>query len=204
VNPRRALLLASWIAATLAATLVAYLAVQAVAGQVVERHPEPLTAAGVRQELKSPPTPDVDLANNPLAAPPASASSNPANVPSPGLGSGAATASTGRTPSTGQTTTSNSRPATAPAATPTPQPPPAPTSSTRTFSLVGGSASVTCRGSQVSLDWATPNSGFWVETGTSDSGTKVEVRFRSDSHESRLEAWCSGGQVQGVTTEESS
>lgn len=70
--------------------------------------------------------------------------------------------------------------------------------------MVGGTASLTCTGAQIALNWATPNSGFQVETGTSDGGTTVEVRFRSDSHESRLQASCSGGQVQGSVEEQSS
>src|SRR5947199_130622 len=89
-----------------------------------------------------------------------------------------------------------------PAAPATSNPVATPPPAARTFGLVGGTAEVSCRGNVASLDWATPNSGFAVETGSSDSGTQVEVRFRSDAHESRLEAWCSGGQVQGSVREE--
>ena len=32
----------------------------------------------------------------------------------------------------------------------------------------------------------------------------TEVRFRSDTYESRLEAWCSAGQIQSAVREESS
>jgi hypothetical protein len=81
--------------------------------------------------------------------------------------------------------------------------PPA-TSTTRTFALVGGTASVSCTGSLISLNWATPNSGFQVETGSSGGGSVIEVKFRSDTHESRVEAWCGGGQVQGNVREENS
>jgi hypothetical protein len=76
--------------------------------------------------------------------------------------------------------------------------PPAPPStvptSSRTFSLVGGTVSVTCRGSAISLDSVTPNPGFTVESEQNEEG-RVEVRFRSDNHESRLEVTCQSGQV---------
>jgi hypothetical protein len=78
------------------------------------------------------------------------------------------------------------------------------TNNTQTFALVGGTASITCSGSQITLNWATPKSGYQVETGSSNGGAQVEVRFRSDTHESRLEAWCAGGQVQSRVREESS
>lgn len=98
----------------------------------------------------------------------------------------------------------------APSPTPTgdgnhpPSPSSRPATSNRTFALIGGTANVGCSGSQVALNWATPSPGFEVETGSSDGGAQVEVRFRSDGHESRLEASCStGGQVQAGTQEES-
>lgn len=94
-------------------------------------------------------------------------------------------------------------PSAAPPAPPLPPPPPPPTTNTQTFSLVGGTASVSCTGSQVTLNWATPKSGYQVETGTANGGAQVEVKFRSDTHESRLEAWCAAGQVQSKVREES-
>ena len=78
------------------------------------------------------------------------------------------------------------------------------TTTTRTFSLVGGTAQLSCTTNQIHLDWATPNSGFWVETGSSDGGSTVDIKFRSDSHESELQASCSGNQVQGSVQEKSS
>jgi len=65
-------------------------------------------------------------------------------------------------------------------------------------------ASVSCQNNQITLDWATPNVGFWVELDRHDSDSVLEVRFRSDSHESRLETWCSGGRVQFSVEEKSS
>jgi hypothetical protein len=75
-----------------------------------------------------------------------------------------------------------------------PAPPSSVPTSSRTFSLVGGTVSVTCRGSVISLDSVTPNAGFTVESEQNEEG-RVEVRFRSDNHESRLEVTCQSGQV---------
>lgn len=75
-----------------------------------------------------------------------------------------------------------------------PAPPSSVPTSSRTFSLVGGTVSVTCKGSVISLDSVTPNPGFTVESEQNEEG-RVEVRFRSDNHESRLEVTCQSGQV---------
>ena len=101
-----------------------------------------------------------------------------------------------------QAPSSASAPGPAPAAPPAPTPAPAATS--RTFTLVGGSAQLSCTNGQIALNWATPNSGYWVETGTEDGGATIEVRFRSDAHESRLDASCSGSTVVGTIEEQSS
>ena len=58
-------------------------------------------------------------------------------------------------------------------------------SRTEGYELVGGTVTVTYRNGATNLVQATPNSGFVVEL--NDSGPdKVDVRFRSDNHESRL------------------
>ncbi len=76
---------------------------------------------------------------------------------------------------------------------------PAPTAGTtttsRTFSLTGGTVSVTCTGNVITLDSAAPNTGFTVETERKDGGQRIEVRFRSETRESRLEVGCQNGQV---------
>ncbi len=76
-----------------------------------------------------------------------------------------------------------------------PAPPTAAPTASRTFSLIGGTVSVTCTGNVISLDSATPNSGFTVETENKEEGQRIEVRFRSETHESRLEVGCQNGQV---------
>lgn len=77
-----------------------------------------------------------------------------------------------------------------------------PTASSRTFQLVGGTATFTCTGNTISLDSAVPAAGFSVETENEDGG--IRVRFESDSHRSEIRAGCSGGQVvAGEIREES-
>jgi flagellar biosynthesis GTPase FlhF len=81
---------------------------------------------------------------------------------------------------------------------PAPPAPPAPVgtpaSSTRTFSLVGGTVAVACTGNVISISSVTPNAGFTTESEQNDGG-QAEVRFRSDSHESRLEVSCQNGTI---------
>ena len=73
---------------------------------------------------------------------------------------------------------------------PDPAPPP-PRTVSRTFTARGGTAAVSCTGEQAVLEYASPNSGFEVDEG--GSGDEVQVRFRSEEHESRLRVECVGG-----------
>lgn len=72
---------------------------------------------------------------------------------------------------------------------------------TQTFTMVGGSATVACRGGVPSLARATPGAGYQLETGLEDGGTVLEVRFRSSTHQSQLDATCEIASVQGRVEE---
>jgi cytoskeletal protein RodZ len=88
----------------------------------------------------------------------------------------------------------NEQPA-APAPTAPPAPPTSqPTTSTQTFALVGGTVTVTCSGNAITLNSATPNTGFTIDKEENEDG-QVEVRFRNDDHESRLQVACQNGAV---------
>ncbi len=76
-----------------------------------------------------------------------------------------------------------------------PTPAPAPTVTTRTFALVGGTATFSCTGNAIALVSAVPNAGFGVETEREDGGTEIKVRFENDAHRSEIRAGCAGGQV---------
>lgn len=102
---------------------------------------------------------------------------------------------------------SRSRPPTAPPTRPgaTRSSPPSPSAGvgrpvTRTFSLRGGTAAVTCTGDRAVLDYASPNPGYEVYEGR--SGDEVQVRFRSDDRESRLRVACAAGVPRGEIREE--
>ena len=79
--------------------------------------------------------------------------------------------------------------------TPAPAPAPASTVTTRTFALVGGTATFSCTGNAIALVSAVPNAGFGVETEREDGGTEIKVRFENDAHRSEIRARCAGGQV---------
>ncbi len=178
---RRAWLPLLWLLGTAAAVVVAWSAVQVIASQVVERRPEPLSAQAV-QKLEATPTTSPSPESVPESPRPAS-TAPPASPPS-----GSPPVTTTAPPNGGAGSTPN----------------PSAVRSSRTFTLQGGTASVSCQNNQISLNWATPNAGFQVELDWHDSNSVLEVRFRSDTHESRLESWCSGGQVQSSVEESSS
>jgi hypothetical protein len=74
----------------------------------------------------------------------------------------------------------------------TQSPPPAPgAAEDRTYNLTGGSAAVRFEGGQARLLWATPRPGFQLDS--SGDSEDVDIRFRSDSHESRLRAYWDNG-----------
>jgi hypothetical protein len=174
---RRAWLPLVWLLGTSTAVLVGWSAVQAVVGQVVQEQPGPLSAQAVNGLGASP-------AASPTASPqhetpgPVAATPPPASPPA------------SRTPAPGGNGGTT--------------PPPASSNSSRTFTLQGGTVDVTCQNNQISLYWATPNAGFQVQIEWHDSNTVLEVRFTSSSHESRIETWCTAGQVQSTIEEQSS
>ena len=86
-----------------------------------------------------------------------------------------------------------------PAVPETTQPPAA--SSAKTFELRGGRVNATCTSSVIQLVWATPNAGYQVEIQKSGPD-EIEVRFRTDEHESRVRARCSAGLPTGELRED--
>lgn len=173
---RQAVLIATWLAGTLLATGTVYAAVSAVAGQVTGQGPAPISQTGIEQALHQ--AQQHETSPTPATAPTPSPPSTPSQTtPSPTVGGGV------------------SHPT---------NPPSSPPAANRTFALVGGTTNLSCAGGQITLNWATPNPGFEVETGSSDGGSVIEVRFKSDSHESQLQAWCSGTQIQSHVDEQSS
>jgi cytoskeletal protein RodZ len=184
---RTAALVAAWLAGTVLVVVVGIRAVAVVSDSVTEARPAPLSAAAVNQALTQ------EREQTP-----------PPTVPT----TGTTRATTGATPATTRptATTTTTRPR-APVTTTTTNPtvttaPPATTGTTttgaaedRTYDLTGGSVGVRFQNGTARLLWATPAAGFRAES--HGGGDEVDIRFRSDTHESRLRAfWHDGPQAE--------
>ncbi|MDO8363734.1 MAG: hypothetical protein Q7V88_12615 [Actinomycetota bacterium] len=107
----------------------------------------------------------------------------------------------GSTPSSTPGTTPVTQPTTAPTQPTTPAT--NPVSETKTFSGVGGSLTVKLQNGSLSIiGGPTPAAGFTVRIDSS-GGSRVEVRFQSDSHETRIRVEIANGAISLVKLEES-
>ena len=171
---------AVWFAAGALAAAIATAGVAVVDDQLTSSRPPPLSAQQVRDALA-----DGDRAQS-------------------SAGTTSTTAAEGSTTSTtagpsrsagddevGSGDTGGARPV-EPTTTTARAPAPSPAAVTRTYDLVGGTATLRFSPTGVTVVAATPAPGFDVGTGDShDGGTRVE--FESDDHRSRLDAWWDGG-----------
>lgn len=102
------------------------------------------------------------------------------------------TTTSGPPPGTGATaTTGPTGPVTTAPTTTTAGPVAFPPAEDRTYRLTGGTVGVRFERGAARLLWATPQPGFRVETRR--SSPRVDVRFESEDHESRLDASWDGG-----------
>lgn len=169
------LYLTAWFVAGVAAVGLASAGVAVVGQQVTDSSRQaPFSAEQVRAELAEAEAPTTTT--TPEAAPPTTTIPPPttaANAPSNG-GPGPI----------GPTTT---------VPTPTTAPPPAvPAPSTRTYNLVGGTATLRFSAAGVEVLSAAPKPGFSVDVSAGhDGGARVE--FESDDHRSRVDGWWAGG-----------
>jgi hypothetical protein len=172
--PKPVWFVAAWFAAGVVAVAVASVGVSMVGHQVIGSRPAPLSAAQVSEELAateaSPDgtgttTSSTTTTTSPEGPPPPAATGGPGTTVTP--------------------------PPTQPGASPTTVAPPAqPT--TKTYDLVGGTATLRFSPSGVTVVVATPNAGFSVDVGQSH-GNGVQLEFESDDHRSRVDAWWDGG-----------
>jgi hypothetical protein len=154
-----------WLLAGAVAVGLASAGVRVVSRQLTgQTHPAPLSADEVRAEVAA-----------------AATSSTAGPTAPPGAG---ATTTTTTAPPTTTATTARSTP---PSSTTTTTPPPV----TRTYQLVGGSATVRFSASGVTVLVATPAPGFTAEVEDHDGAARVE--FESEGHKSRLDAWWANG-----------
>lgn len=154
-------------------------AVSLVGRQVTGSRPAPLSAEEVAQEV--------------AAQPPTSTTLGPATTTGPDGSEGTGTTLDGTTPTTAPTAT------TAPPPIATTPPPPA-VSETRTYTLVGGTATISFSTAGARVVTATPNAGFEVDV-EPEHGNGVKVEFESEGHRSRVSAWWDGGARDDVREE---
>jgi hypothetical protein len=101
-------------------------------------------------------------------------------------------------PAASTTTTGTSAPT---VSEPPPPPATAELSETRTYALVGGTATLRFAPSGVTVVAAAPNPGFSVET-SPEHGNGIRVEFDSDEHRSRVTGWWEDGPREEVREED--
>lgn len=185
---KTSLYVAAWFAAGVGAVALATGAVSLVGSQVTGDRPAPLSADQVRSELagaEAGTTTTTSVPGTPTTAPLGTATTTP----------GATTATTapgtpgGPGPAPTVATTTPTGPGPSPTTTTAP---PARPAETRTYTLVGGTATLQFSSSGVKVVVASPNAGYSVDLEpTYDTGVRVE--FESDDHRSRVEGWWDGG-----------
>ena len=191
--------LVAWLIAAAVATTVAWQGVGLVGEQVTSERPAPLNAREVRErladeavEVGAATTSSTEPSSETTSTTAGTADSVPEPPPAPPSDVPASSGPTGQSPAPESS---------APAPTPQPTaPPPATASATRTYNLVGGTASLRFTPSGVTVDYATPKAGFTVEI-EPENGNGVKVEFRSDDHRSRVDGWWDGGPRERIREE---
>jgi hypothetical protein len=167
--------LAAWFLAGVVAVGVASAGVSMVGDQVTDSRQAPLSAAQVREELAA----DAS-ATTTTTVPPATTTTSTTAVPPPTTAPPVVAPGNGSTGGSGPGATTPTTAAPSPAAT------------TRTYNLVGGTATLRFSSTGVTVVAAVPNAGFSVtKSSAHDDGARVE--FESDEHRSRVDAWWDGG-----------
>lgn len=175
---KTALLIAAWFGAGVLAVTTASIGVSMVGQQVTDDRPAPLSATEVREEL---------------AAAAAGASAPGPSVTAPGPSVPEPAVSVPSAPVAPPPTAAPSSPTAPVAVDPAPPAPAAPASAeTRTYRLIGGTATLRFSASGVTVVTATPNAGFSVKV-EPEQGDGVKVEFESDDHRSRVDgSWVDG------------
>jgi hypothetical protein len=177
---KTALYLAAWFAAGVAAVLLAGAGLGMVGRQVTGSRPAPLSAEELREKVAA--TEDTATTSTTAITAP---STTTTSVTSP-------TASTTVAPPTDDGPAGASTTTTAP---------PTSAATTRSYDLVGGTATLRFSAAGVKLVAATPKAGFTVDvSGSHSNGVRVE--FEGDEHESRLDGWWDGGPQDEVREED--
>ena len=173
---------AAWLAAGIGAVALGTTAVSLVGNQVTGSRPSPLSADEVRTQLSGDAGGTTTTLGGASATTTAPEEATSTTVPAPPT-TRSTPSGTGSAASSTTTTTL-----------------PAPPAETRTYSLVGGTATLRFAASGVTVVVANPNAGYSVEVEPAD-GNGVRVEFPSGAHRSRVEGWWDGGPRDEVDEE---
>lgn len=182
---RRPLLVTTWCVATIAAVVIAWLAVSSAVADVSD--PTPAIATVQRADAASTISSALDGAAS--SSPDGAPTSSDGSSPSPAAGSVPSTVAS--TPGVGSASSfdnADSR------TTPSP-PPPATTNGTATtssFNTSGGVVTMSCNGSSASLVSATPQQGYTTHV-DNPGPEEIEVSFTSPSRDATFHGRCVGG-----------
>jgi hypothetical protein len=178
------LYLAAWFVAGVVAVSLASAGVSMVGDQVTDSSRKaPLSAEQVHEELAA------DNAST-TTAPPSVAPMTTTEGPTTTVAAGGTLSGGSPGPSEGGAGTTST---TAP-------PPPPPSASTKTYNLVGGTATLRFSAAGVTVLAAVPNAGFSVKVSAAhDNGARVE--FEGADHRSRVDAWWDGAPRDEVREE---
>lgn len=169
--------LAAWFLAGVVAVSLASAGVSMVGEQVTDSSRKaPLSAEQVREELAA------DAATTTTTTSVAPTTTTEASTTTVAPGGSPSSGSPG--PSGGEAATTSTTPA-------PPPPPPRAAASTKTYNLVGGTATLRFSSTGVAIVAAVPNAGFSAKVSSAhDNGARVE--FESADHRSRVDGWWDG------------
>ena len=196
---KRLALVVTWLAVTVGATVLAWTIVSQLTSSLAGRGPRTLTPAGVQEARHSSTTTTAALAPAAPAVPGAT---------QPGASVGGLDSASG--PATTTSTTASSPPVTPPTTgrpATVPGPPPPPTTSTSSparsavINAIGGVATVDCGSTGIRLLSSSPRNGYTESVETESE--QIEIKYRSSSHTSEIQATCVNGQVQSHVSESS-
>jgi hypothetical protein len=186
--PKSVRFVAAWFLAGIVAVAVASVGVSMVGHEVIGSRPAPLSADQVSEELAATDgSPDATTTSTTSTTSTTAPERTSTSTVPPATGGGPGT--------------TVAPPVSQPGGSPTTTVAPPPPATTKTYDLVGGTATLRFSASGVTVVVATPNAGFSVKSGQSH-GNGVQLEFESDDHRSRVDAWWDGGPQDEVREED--
>lgn len=186
---RTGLLVGGWALATVLALVLGLQSVSAISESVTGHPRKTLSPASVRAALEQPASSSESSSEATESSSDSQDDSSLSSQSSRPTSSGASSSSVGDDSSSESSRSSDDHSSSEGESSSSSQS--APAAQDQTYHLTGGTVAVRFENGQAHLLYATPAAGFTMENNS--NSTSVDVRFRSDSHESRLEAFWSDG-----------